>query len=376
MSVRLRKWTNKEGKVEERWMVDVKLKLPGRAVQRVRDFSPLNTRRGAEQYERLIRQALLDGTFGREDQTENKPPVPTLAEFEARYLENAELHNKPGTIQEKRSIFRNHLTSTFGPQRLNSIGALEFDALKLKLKRAGTSSKTINNVLGTLHNTLVQAAEWQLIPTPPKLRNVKDLEAEPEQDFLSFEEADRLVRTTSAVHRPTIVLALNTGLRRGELRALQWSDVRLQPGRIVVRRAVYRGYFGTPKGGRSREVPLNNNARTALQQHRHLRGPFVFCNEDGTYVKSDTCRKVIDAAAKAAGLRPIGWHTLRHTFASHLVMRGVPLAAVQRLLGHASIKTTMRYAHLSPSITLDAVCVLDGPGAQEGHKVQDEKQTV
>jgi len=94
----------------------------------------------------------------------------------------------------------------------------------------------------------------------------------------------------------------------------------------------------------------------------------VFCNEDGSYLKSDTCRKVIDAAAKAAGLRTIGWHTLRHTFASHLVMRRVPLAAVQKLLGHASIKTTMRYAHLSPSVTENAVSVLDGEGAQEGHK--------
>ena len=93
-------------------------------------------------------------------------------------------------------------------------------------------------------------------------------------------------------------------------------------------------------------------------------------------MKSDTCRKAIDAAAKAAGLRSIGWHTLRHTFASHLVMRGVPLAAVQKLLGHAGIKTTMRYAHLSPSITLDAVRVLDGAGAQEGHKVGDEKESV
>jgi hypothetical protein len=114
----------------------------------------VNTRRGAEQHERQIRQALLDGTFGREDQTTNKPPVPTLAEFQARYLESAELHNKPGTDQEKRSIFRNHLGSTFGQHRLDVIGTMEFDALKLKLKRTGTSPKTIKNVLGTLHNTL------------------------------------------------------------------------------------------------------------------------------------------------------------------------------------------------------------------------------
>ncbi|HKD43059.1 MAG TPA: tyrosine-type recombinase/integrase, partial [Myxococcaceae bacterium] len=110
----------------------------------------------------------------------------------------------------------------------------------------------------------------------------------------------------------------------------------------------------------------------SLRQQRHLRGPFVFCNEDGSYLKSDTCRKAIDNAAKAASLRAIGWHTLRHTFASHLVMSGVPLAAVQKLLGHASIKTTMRYAHLSPSIAMDAVNVLDARTAHRRH-MSDEK---
>src|SRR5882762_7301135 len=66
-------------------------------------------------------------------------------------------------------------------------------------------------------------------------------------------------------------------------------------------------------------------------------------------------------ACKRAGLRPISWHVLRHTFASHLVMRGVPLKAVQELLGHATIEMTMRYAHLSPDARRDAVGVLDLP---------------
>ena len=66
MSVRLRKWTSREGKIEERWMVDVKVKLPGRPVRRVRDFSPVNTRRGAQAHERQIRQALQDDTFGKD----------------------------------------------------------------------------------------------------------------------------------------------------------------------------------------------------------------------------------------------------------------------------------------------------------------------
>ena len=98
----------------------------------------------------------------------------------------------------------------------------------------------------------------------------------------------------------------------------------------------------------------------ALKAHRHLRGAFVFCDATGAYLKNDTCRNAILRASKRAGLRPIGWHTLRHSFASHLVARGVPLKAVQELLGHATIEMTMRYAHLSPDVKKDAVRALEG----------------
>jgi site-specific recombinase XerD len=69
-------------------------------------------------------------------------------------------------------------------------------------------------------------------------------------------------------------------------------------------------------------------------------------------------------ACKKAGLRMIGWHVLRHTFASHLAMRGVPLKAVQELLGHATIEMTMRYAHLAPTVKREAVAQLDLPASE------------
>ncbi|WP_228530701.1 MULTISPECIES: site-specific integrase [Myxococcaceae] len=146
---------------------------------------------------------------------------------------------------------------------------------------------------------------------------------------------------------------------------MRWEDVDLVAGRLVVRRTVWRGHFGSPKGGRSREVPLNARALDALQAHPHLRGPFVFCDAARTYLKNDTVRSALLRACRRAGLREVGWHTLRHTFASHLVMRGAVLKSVQELLGHASLEMTMRYAHLSPDVRRDAVGLLDG-GAQ-GH---------
>ncbi|HLL22876.1 MAG TPA: tyrosine-type recombinase/integrase [Kofleriaceae bacterium] len=98
----------------------------------------------------------------------------------------------------------------------------------------------------------------------------------------------------------------------------------------------------------------------ALKAHRHLRGPLVFCTMDGTMLTCGEMKWPLWRACKRAGLRRIGWHVLRHTFASHLAMRGAPLKAIQELLGHATITMTMRYAHLAPEIARDTVRLLDG----------------
>jgi integrase len=127
----------------------------------------------------------------------------------------------------------------------------------------------------------------------------------------------------------------------------------------MVRQSIVLGKVGTPKSGYAREVPLGEDVLKAFKAHRHLRGPLVFCDLDGRMLTAGNPRWWIERACKRAGLRQLGWHCLRHTFASHLAMRGAPLKAIQELLGHATIQMTMRYAHLAPEVARDAVRLLD-----------------
>jgi integrase len=125
------------------------------------------------------------------------------------------------------------------------------------------------------------------------------------------------------------LVALRTRMRIGELLALQWQDVDLVAGRITVRRNVVWGHLDTPKSGKPREIPLSNDAQKALKDHRHLRGALVFCDVGGHMLTEGEVRHPLWCACKRAGLRPITWHVCRHSFASHLVMRGAPMKAVQ-----------------------------------------------
>jgi integrase len=357
VSVRRRKWKDKDGVVQEAWDVDVKLELPDGSVRRIRKASPVNTRRGAEQYERELRQALLSRTYDKP-----RAPVPTLGQFQERFLLHAETNNKRSTLKGKRDILRRHLLPAFERTRLSEIGPYQLEQYKASKLREGLNPKTINNHLTALRKLLSLAAEWGELDQVPRVAWMKVPEAP--TDFLSFEEAERLEAAADPEWRCMLVLALNTGLRLGELCGLHWDSVDLVGRKLVVRRNLYRGHLGTPKGGRSREVPLNARALAALRQHRHLRSAYVFCRHTGEpHSVYNAPATAIARACRKAGLRPVGWHVLRHTFASHLVMRGVPLKAVQELLGHATIDMTMRYSHLSPDSRIDAVRVLDLPRA-------------
>ena len=115
-----------------------------------------------------------------------------------------------------------------------------------------------------------------------------------------------------------------------------------------------------PKGGRLRYVPLTLRLANALREHRHLRSPRVLCQDDGA-VALRGCREALRGTGGSAGAdqRRAGYISLRHTFCSHLAMRGAPARAIQELAGHQDLITTQRYMHLSPAALEGAIRLLE-----------------
>jgi integrase len=366
MSVRRVKRRDRRGAACEFWMIDVFVQHPDGKRERIRKVAPLQNRRAAERYERELRRELLVG--GRTESTEEVKPktTPTFAAFAKEFHSiYAKTNNKPSEVMSKEMILRVHLVPAFGRLKLDQINAREIEAYKAAKLDRQLAPKTVNNHLTVLRRALALAVEWgELVAVPP----VKWLKApEPPFDFLSFEEAERLVTAAEPEWRAMILVGLKCGLRQGELIALRWEDVDLVAGRLMVRQSAVRGVVTTPKSGKPREIPLCETVLKALKSHRHLRGPLVFCGDGGRLLTKGECKRPLWRACRLAGLRLIGWHVLRHSFASHLVMRGVPLKAVQELMGHATIEMTMRYSHLSPDVRRDAVRTLDVNATSNGN---------
>ena len=198
---------------------------------------------------------------------------------------------------------------------------------------------TINRSLACLKSMFNKAIAWKRFSGPNPVREVK-LYKENNQRlrFLEKEEIGRLMVNCDGFLRALVIVALNTGMRLGELRQLKWRDVDYKRETIYLRET---------KNGETREIPMNEYVKNAfIAVSKHPESPYIFCKQDGN--PFGDIRKSFWTALKKSGIVGFHFHDLRHTFASHLVMSGHDLNTVRELLGHKTIQMTLRYAHLSP----------------------------
>lgn len=354
-------------RIRDWWWIDIR-----HGGVRYRRRCPSNRREDALKHDVFLRRELAEhGSLAHLDAGKQRHPS-TFSEFAERWMQTypAASYNKASEVESKRSILRAHLLPAFGRFRLDSIGAQQIEEFKADCAKRGLKAKSVNNILTVLRCLLRSAVEWEELPKLPRVR-FERVRA-PEFRFLSEEEAGCIVDAAPDVTwRAAVLLGLHGGLRFGEIAALSWADVDFPRRQVMVRAAYSRGVLGTPKNGRVRRVPMTRAIADALDR-LDRGGPHVLVVR-GRPLVQDTAIKRLRRICDRAGVRRCGWHVLRHTFASHLVQRGVPLAVIKELLGHSSLEMTLRYAHLAPAgaanvspILVHAVDLLDR-GQQVGN---------
>jgi integrase len=310
----------------------------------------------------------------------------TFATFVLEHYEPwATAQRKTGGEQTIR--LRQTFGSTLNDLRLDEISPFHVERWRSARLKDGIAASTVNRDLSTLRGALSRAVEWNLLAAHP-LAKVKasKIDRRANVRYLAPEEVTRLSRALEArddarrMEReranawrrergyaewpalgtytdhitPIVRLALQTGLRRGELFQLRWSDVDLDAARLIVRGD------GT-KTGQTRHVPLNASAGAILTTWRasvpaETPEALVFPSANGEPLVD--IKKAWAALMKAARINGFRFHDCRHDFASQLVMAGVDLNTVRELLGHSDIKMVLRYAHLAPEHTAAAVAKL------------------
>lgn len=326
--------------------------------ERYRKRSPENSRTGALAYEAVLRQKIARGESI--DRAAHAAAGQTFEQFARKWFEDYVVsNNKYSEQRTKKYLLNAFLIPFFGKMQIARITTHDIERYKAHEGRNGVTSKTLKNRLTVLSKCLTTAYEWlELATQPPKIKWPKC--SSYRTDYLSPEECELLLSHADGIIYEMVLTALRTGMRQGELKGLQWSSIDWQNQSLAVRhsRCDYRKALGSPKSNRERHIPLDIDVYEMLHKRKRDTG-YVFIDTDNEPFDDKRLNRRLSSICKKAGLRKITWHILRHTFASHLAMRGVPLTTVQTLLGHSNITTTMRYAHVAPSTLRTAIDMLN-----------------
>jgi len=225
----------------------------------------------------------------------------------------------------------------FGGKYLYEITPMAVEQFKAERAKE-VSPATVNRALACLKCMFNKAIEWGKAEVNPVKKVKLFKENNVRVRYLEKEEIKKLIDNAAAHLKPVLIVALNTGMRKGEILSLKWHDLDFKNNIIYIRQS---------KSGEKREVPMNPLVRrTLIAVRKHPDSPYVFCNASGENYAN--VRKSFFTACKKSDILKFRFHDLRHTFASHLVMGGVDLNTVRELLGHKSLEMTLRYSHLSP----------------------------
>ena len=216
---------------------------------------------------------------------------------------------------------------------------------------------TINGTLGFIKSIFIYAVKNDYIRKSPAMDIIKfALKDEKEAPYFTREELVKIWGKVNPYWLNFLKVLYYTGMRKGELINLTWKNVNLKTEEESVT-VISSEEFKTKTGGK-RTIPLHKDAVKILKEQKGKHKTYVFVSQTGKKIHPDKPYHAIKKALEKAGLEG-DVHKLRHTFASHCVIKGKSIYEVKELLGHRDIKTTMIYAHLSPNTLRDVVDVLE-----------------
>jgi len=315
-----------------------------------------------------------------------EPSKMTVREYLEYWLkESASRTVAPKTLQTYTQIVRTDLSPNLGHILLPKLKPLQIQmyynqAVESGRKngKGGLSPQTVLHHHRVLHKALKQAMMWQLLAANPADRVQAPRPRSQEMHALDEDQSLRLLKETEGtrLHVP-VMIALFTGMRRGEVLALRWSDLDFDKQTLTVSRSLEQTKAGglrfkEPKTGKVRTIALPGLAVAALRKHRteqarhrlslgaaYTDNDLIVCAPDGQPAKPDTLTSDFSQFRDRHGFA-VRFHDLRHSHASQLLRQGVPLQVVSQRLGHAKVSITLDvYAHLLPGMQEGAVQSMD-----------------
>ena len=295
----------------------------------------------------------IRGRLAKDDMGFIKDKAPTLSVYGRRVLNSPLNEWTTSTLAEYKGAFRLHLKPTLGHRTLDTIKKRHVKELLTQLRSNGLSASRVETVLGVLRNIFNHAVEDEYVPASPcdkmsKYCGKRSRKVNP----LNVEEVQQLAEGAS--HLPLVlntffVVKVRTGLRIGEIAALEWQDVNLEDRTVDInkQRDLKRKETRPPKKGSERVVRLTPQA-TELLRKLYESGDgvgLVFAGEGGKYLTY----KKIQLALERIAPKPISPHDLRHTYATLRIAKGDNIVDVSKQLGHKNIKITLdTYTHWVP----------------------------
>ena len=310
--------------------------------KRIRRSLGVTDRKSAKELAAIYVEQIRKGEFGVID---DKPIL--FEDAVKEYLEYYKNHVSPTTFKsesERANLLINYFKGKFLHEITSRMIERYINERLLKVKPS-----TVNREIAFLKGLYRKFNEWKYIAHNP-MKSIKMLKEPP--GVIRYLDEEELIALKRALEkapiyfRALVIVALNTGMRKGELMALKWRDVDFK-NRIIIATKT--------KNNERRIIPMNDEVYHALLQlGRHIRSEYIFVNPKTgkPYVDLKNSWKKL---MKEAGIENFRFHDLRHTFASYLAMSGVSPLVIQELLGHKTLTMTKRYSHLSRKHLEDAV---------------------